>query len=382
LDPQFQQYILFSFKVYTHTLLTMSTADRSNILFSKARASVVAAGLSNSSPLLNILSPPMSPYPDAELPESPSSIKPQLALRQPSKSSTIATTVPSTITPQSTESFLKKLHEPKKQALRAQFADYRLEKFSTDASLVACCWSELKSNPNSYLARERAFHSLYSRHRPSSVNYTVTAHAIRKPKPRQRRVDIIRQLTPRQSVRNVVNSSLAAAAAANNMSNATSSTNSSSNYIRTSTPLSTVASPTPASTPRKPRTQTSSNKVHDMNPDQLQDFSPPVSTLPAGKTLRAEWKGAPMDLSQDPNLHLLHPAEVQLAAVLRLPADIYIDSKKRLFAEKVYRLRQGLPFRRTDSQKACRIDVNKASRLFTAYEKVGWLDDSLFEKYM
>ncbi|CDO51548.1 hypothetical protein DV113_004388 [Geotrichum candidum] len=359
----------------------MSTADRSNILFSKARASVVAAGLSNSSPLLNILSPPMSPYPDAELPESPSSIKLQLAQRQPAKSSTTTTTSPpSTITTTPTESFLKKLHEPKKQALRAQFADYRLEKFSADASLVSCCWSELKSNPNSYLARERSFHSLYSRHRPSSANYTVTAHAIRKPKPRQRRADIIRQLTPRQSVRNVVNSSLAAAAAASNVNHTTSSSNSSN--VRTSTPLSTAASPTPASTPRKPRTQTSSNKVHDMNPDQLQDFSPSVSTLPAGKTLRAEWKGAPMDLSQDPNLHLLHPAEVQLAAVLRLPADIYIDSKKRLFAEKVYRLRQGLPFRRTDSQKACRIDVNKASRLFTAYEKVGWLDDILFEKFM
>ncbi|KAF5092193.1 hypothetical protein D0Z03_002991 [Geotrichum reessii] len=370
----------------------MSTAERSNILFSKARASVVAAGRSNSSPLLNILSPPMSPYPDSELPESPSSIKPQLTLRQPFKTINTTTANSTVSTPQTTESFLKKLHEPKKQALRAQFADYRLEKFSADASLVACCWSELKSNPHSYLARERSFHNLYSRHRPSSANYTVTAHAVRKPKPRQKRADFIRQLAPRQSVRNVVNSSLAAAAALNNFS-ATSSSNSSSGIDNntssnnssnalSSSPSTTVSIPTPASTPRKPRTQTSANKVHDMNFDQLQDFAPPVSTLPAGKTLRAEWKGAPMDLSQDPNLHLLHPAEVQLAAVLRLPADIYIDSKKRLFAEKVYRLRQGLPFRRTDSQKACRIDVNKASRLFTAYEKVGWLDDALFEKYL
>lgn len=89
-----------------------------------------------------------------------------------------------------------------------------------------------------------------------------------------------------------------------------------------------------------------------------------------------------MDLSNDPNVHLLHPAEVHLASVLRLPCDIYLDSKRRLFAEKVHRLKQGLPFRRTDSQKACRIDVNKASRLFSAFEKVGWLEDDLFQKYL
>ena len=66
-----------------------------------------------------------------------------------------------------------------------------------------------------------------------------------------------------------------------------------------------------------------------------------------------------MDLSDDPDRHLLHPAEVQLASVLRLPCAMYLDSKKRIFAERIYRARRGLPFRRTDSQKACRIDVNK-----------------------
>ena len=76
---------------------------------------------------------------------------------------------------------------------------------------------------------------------------------------------------------------------------------------------------------------------------------------------------------------MTHPAEILLASILRLPVAVYLDSKRRLFYEKVSRLRQGKGFRRTDAQKACRIDVNKASRLFAAFEKVGWLNDELFE---
>lgn len=118
-----------------------------------------------------------------------------------------------------------------------------------------------------------------------------------------------------------------------------------------------------------------------MEPQDLPDYTISADLLPSGKVLRAEWKGTPMDLTKDPNYSKIHPAEVNLAATLRLSVELYLDSKKRLFAEKVHRFKQGLPFRRTDSQKACRIDVNKASRLFMAYEKVGWLDDSNFEKY-
>lgn len=89
-----------------------------------------------------------------------------------------------------------------------------------------------------------------------------------------------------------------------------------------------------------------------------------------------------MDLSVDPLRSKLHPAELVLASILRLPCDLYLDSKKRLFLEKVYKQKKGMPFRKTDAQKACKIDVNKASRLYSAYEKVGWLDNRHFEKYM
>lgn len=132
----------------------------------------------------------------------------------------------------------------------------------------------------------------------------------------------------------------------------------------------------PSSSPAVP------SRVHDTDYADLPDFCPSTDTLPtSGRPLKAEWKGAPMDLSDDPMLDKLHPAEVYLASCLRLSCDTYLDSKRRLFAEKVHRLKFGLPFRRTDSQKACRIDVNKASRLFSAYEKVGWLEDELFKGF-
>lgn len=117
----------------------------------------------------------------------------------------------------------------------------------------------------------------------------------------------------------------------------------------------------------------------------IPDYSPdPEATLPKGnnRSLKIEWKGQPMDLKSDPQVLKLHPAEVVLASTLRLPANVYLDSKRRLFFEKVNRMRQNMPFRRTDAQKACRIDVNKASRLFAAFEKVGWLEDKNFVKFL
>lgn len=119
--------------------------------------------------------------------------------------------------------------------------------------------------------------------------------------------------------------------------------------------------------------------------ENIPDYSPdPAATLPKGnnRCLKVEWKGQPMDLRFDRNIEKLHPAEVLLASILRLPCNVYLDSKRRLFFEKVNRLKKGQQFRRTDAQKACRIDVNKASRLFAAFEKVGWLEDDHFAKYL
>ena len=124
--------------------------------------------------------------------------------------------------------------------------------------------------------------------------------------------------------------------------------------------------------------------VPNMSWEKLPDYSPSLSTIPPNnlKCMKVEWKGSSMDLSHDPLRHKLHPAELILAQILRLPCDLYLDSKRRLFLEKMYRYKKGLPFRRTDAQKACRIDVNKASRLYAAFEKIGWLEDSNFDKFL
>lgn len=119
--------------------------------------------------------------------------------------------------------------------------------------------------------------------------------------------------------------------------------------------------------------------------ESIPDYSPsPYTTLNLSDTkcLKVDWKGHHMDLSVDPDIQKLHPAEILLASILRLPVKVYLDSKRRLFFEKVQKLKLGKQFRRTDAQKACRIDVNKASRLFAAFEKVGWLDDSHFLQYI
>ncbi|CAA20679.1 Clr6 associated factor 2, Laf2 [Schizosaccharomyces pombe] len=112
--------------------------------------------------------------------------------------------------------------------------------------------------------------------------------------------------------------------------------------------------------------------------EELPNFCPDMSVLDNRthpRTLKAEWKGPPLDLSDDPYRDLLHPAELHLASTLRLPCLIYLDNKKRIFAEWHHRRQQGLTFRKTDAQRASRVDVNKASRLWKAFHEVGFFDD-------
>jgi len=136
----------------------------------------------------------------------------------------------------------------------------------------------------------------------------------------------------------------------------------------------------PASSPKPARLPTNRD---DTDYNALSDYSPPVD-LPKGnsKALKADWKGQMLDLSNDPDRHLLHEAEVNLAATLRLSCATYLCSKRRIFQARIEALRIGKEFRKTDAQQACKIDVNKASKLWSAYEKVGWFRKEYFEKYL
>jgi hypothetical protein len=140
--------------------------------------------------------------------------------------------------------------------------------------------------------------------------------------------------------------------------------------------------PTPESdgTPKPPKIAAASREDSDFN--SLPDMTPPTDTLPNSRCLTIDWKGTHLPIEHEPYFELLHPAEAKLASILRLTPAIYLSSKRRIFIEKIERTRIGKEFRKTDSQKACKIDVNKASKLWTVFDKVGWFDRKYIDPHL
>ncbi len=142
------------------------------------------------------------------------------------------------------------------------------------------------------------------------------------------------------------------------------------------------ATPETAGAGRSRNTGTSTREDKDFA--SFPDTCPPLSSLPSRpNSLKVEWKGAPLDLSAEPHKHLLHPDEVLLASNLRLDCATYLTSKRRIFLarQECFRGTWGAAkgkkeFRKTDAQQACKIDVNKASKLWMAFERVGWFEES------
>ncbi|KAF5617788.1 hypothetical protein F52700_12475 [Fusarium sp. NRRL 52700] len=149
----------------------------------------------------------------------------------------------------------------------------------------------------------------------------------------------------------------------------------------------------PTSSPRRPTPQLNVNdfnivepKPRSQGPDKdfasLQDFCPPPSVVPAQKNwFKVDWKGQPLDNSNDPHRHLLSPDEITLASNLRLDCATYLASKRRIFIGRLFNYRRGKGFRKTDAQQACKIDVNKASKLWTAFDNAKWFKESLLEPF-
>ncbi|KAK4238429.1 SWIRM domain-containing protein FUN19 [Achaetomium macrosporum] len=133
----------------------------------------------------------------------------------------------------------------------------------------------------------------------------------------------------------------------------------------------------------EPRVRTVAPNREDKDFAALEDLSPPLSSLPPkGNSLKVDWKGNALDLSNDPHRHLLHPDELILASNLRLDCATYLTSKRRIFLRRLECARIGKEFRKTDAQQACKIDVNKASKLWQAYEKVGWLKIEWMQEHL
>jgi hypothetical protein len=125
-------------------------------------------------------------------------------------------------------------------------------------------------------------------------------------------------------------------------------------------------------TPERSQAQ---KRPEDTDYHALPDFAPPLASLPPGNSrcLKTDWASTnPLDLTNDPDRHMLHEAEVNLASTLRLTCATYLCSKRRIFEARLRAYRIGKEFRKTDAQQACKIDVNKASKLWTAYDRVGW----------
>jgi len=114
----------------------------------------------------------------------------------------------------------------------------------------------------------------------------------------------------------------------------------------------------------------------------IPDYSPPLSTLAPGTKMKVDWKGQALNLANDPHRHLLHEAEVGLASSLRLTGAVYLTCKRRIFQGHLHLLREGKLFRKTHAQMACKVDVNKASQLHAAFDRVGWFETKWMLPYL
>jgi hypothetical protein len=234
-------------------------------------------------------------------------------------------------------------------------------------AFVSCAWRWYQSNPRDWLRREKANMKIIDRAGGNRVQKATTTSGYTK-----------RNIAPARSA-NTGASTLKPRAQVR-----------SARTPRTTpkvTAIDSFAYPdgrfptpqTPSSAPIRARTVATRE---DADFEAIPNMSPSIDTLSGAKCLKADWKGTVLDLSDDPHADLLHPAELHLASVLRLSCASYLTSKRRIFQMKVERERQGLKFMKTDSQKACKIDVNKASKLWTAYEKVGWFDRRHIQQYL
>jgi hypothetical protein len=117
----------------------------------------------------------------------------------------------------------------------------------------------------------------------------------------------------------------------------------------------------------------------DTDFNSLHDYSPSISTLEVGFP-ECNWKGESFDLSEDPDSHLLHSEEISLAANLRMDCATYLTNKRRIFIACIECMKAGKDFKKTNCQQACKIDVNKASKLWEAFDKVGWFEERHFSR--
>lgn len=117
---------------------------------------------------------------------------------------------------------------------------------------------------------------------------------------------------------------------------------------------------------------------------ELEDFCPAISTLDTpGVELSVVWNNASaLNLDSDVDRVHLHPQELKIASKLRLHCNEYLLNKRRIFAAKVRSLQDNTAFNKTSAQNATSVDVNKASRLWSAFDGAGWFEPAYFEQWL
>ncbi|KAG0298017.1 hypothetical protein BGZ98_000344 [Dissophora globulifera] len=114
-------------------------------------------------------------------------------------------------------------------------------------------------------------------------------------------------------------------------------------------------------------------------PDELVVLAPdvgPVAMLDTDSLPPVVWKGHPLSVVGKPGYEQLHPYEEHIASTLRLSPAQYLNCKRTLIlaSREYHATPDGKQFRKSDAQKLCRIDVNKTSRLWEVFAKIGWLE--------
>jgi hypothetical protein len=245
-------------------------------------------------------------------------------------------------------------------ALFKEAAPPRREEYELILHFKSEVMKKCQENPKSWLQRERA--QLLEDRKAGARHKYHKLHPLLPAKTQPIRAQVQRIVKPSRTIARPLQASIAAPRPIRAASPAA--------QIQRSAAIRRVSlTPEPASR------RAAAPSREDKDFASLPDYCPPLGSLPSkANSLKVDWKGAPIDLSNDPHRALLHPDELSLAANLRLDAATYLTSKRRMFIARLNCLKINKEFRKTDAQQACKIDVNKASKLWTAFEKVGWLE--------
>ncbi|KAM3066218.1 hypothetical protein ACMFMG_012122 [Clarireedia jacksonii] len=117
--------------------------------------------------------------------------------------------------------------------------------------------------------------------------------------------------------------------------------------------------------------KTTLNTISTYEDANFEDYISFILQLNGLKFSDPQWKERAFDLSADQDRNGLHQDEILLASRLCLRCCQYFENKWKILYACMKFIRDGKQFKKRDCQKACAINVNKASKLWEAFEEAG-----------